>query len=648
MPGLQVHFEVLNQLNSPALYAATLANRPAAQLVGRIFFRTDSPFGLYRDTGSAWDLIANVDTNAVTGSGATGQVTYFSSANVIAGNNNLFWDSTNNRLGINTATPGVALDIHGTGTITQFNGTGTSNSFVNFQNAGTGKWRVGNNYSGATNYFSIFDQTNSVETLKITPGATNAILFTGNLTATTLIKSGGTSAEILAADGSVITAGTNITISGGTIAASGGGGMSIGGSITGATAGSVLFAGTSGVLAQKNANFFWDNTNNRLGINTTSPSFDLETLGDIAIRQTTNVTSRLVIVNQTASAANAATEIQMTTNSGQLIVGKKSPTFVTSGMLSASDSFFRNPNTGDIVITNEFSTGKIRFGAGGATTAQATLTAAGRLLIGTTTESTYILDIVGSSRVSSDMLINNITVGTGNNTTALTAETTAVGYQSGKAYDNGASKRNSSFGFRSALNVTTGYQNTLLGAYSGSQITTGFDNVIIGVQAMNNSNTSQNVAIGNNSLSQNTGNNNVVIGYNSGYYRNTGNTDIGYNSAANAAATGSYNISLGFRAGQYSGDYKLYIASVPATYGNLIYGDFTTGQIKINDSNTPSLTASAQLEIVSTTRGFLPPRMTTTQKNAISSPAQGLMVFDTTLVKLCVYSGTAWETITSV
>jgi hypothetical protein len=40
--------------------------------------------------------------------------------------------------------------------------------------------------------------------------------------------------------------------------------------------------------------------------------------------------------------------------------------------------------------------------------------------------------------------------------------------------------------------------------------------------------------------------------------------------------------------------------------------------------------------------------MTTTQKNAIVSPAAGLMVFDTTLAKLSVYSGVAWETITSL
>lgn len=52
---------------------------------------------------------------------------------------------------------------------------------------------------------------------------------------------------------------------------SGGGSMAIGGSITSATTGSVLFAGASGILQQDNANFFWDDTNNRLGINTATP-----------------------------------------------------------------------------------------------------------------------------------------------------------------------------------------------------------------------------------------------------------------------------------------------------------------------------------------------------------------------------------------
>jgi hypothetical protein len=80
-----------------------------------------------------------------------------------------------------------------------------------------------------------------------------------------------------------LTAGSNITITGTypnfTIAASGGGGMAIGGSITSATAGSVLFAGASGILAQDNANFFWDNTNSRLGIGTTTPILKLDVIG---------------------------------------------------------------------------------------------------------------------------------------------------------------------------------------------------------------------------------------------------------------------------------------------------------------------------------------------------------------------------------
>jgi hypothetical protein len=63
--GLTVHFEVLNQLGTPMMYSATLANRPAAGIAGRIFFRTDSPFGIFRDTGSAWDQISSAGGNTI-------------------------------------------------------------------------------------------------------------------------------------------------------------------------------------------------------------------------------------------------------------------------------------------------------------------------------------------------------------------------------------------------------------------------------------------------------------------------------------------------------------------------------------------------------------------------------------------------------
>ena len=39
---------------------------------------------------------------------------------------------------------------------------------------------------------------------------------------------------------------------------------------------------------------------------------------------------------------------------------------------------------------------------------------------------------------------------------------------------------------------------------------------------------------------------------------------------------------------------------------------------------------------------------TTTQKNALTGVTTGRLVFDTTLQKLCVYTGTGWQTVTSV
>lgn len=62
---------------------------------------------------------------------------------------------------------------------------------------------------------------------------------------------------------------------------------------------------------------------------------------------------------------------------------------------------------------------------------------------------------------------------------------------------------------------------------------------------------------------------------------------------------------------------------------------------------TASPDSSAALEISSTTGGFLPPRMTTAQRDAISSPVAGLVIYNTETNKLNVYNGASWETVTS-
>ena len=65
-------------------------------------------------------------------------------------------------------------------------------------------------------------------------------------------------------------------------------------------------------------------------------------------------------------------------------------------------------------------------------------------------------------------------------------------------------------------------------------------------------------------------------------------------------------------------------------------------QVAINtDASNPD--NSAMLDIKSTLRGFLMPRMTSTQRTAIGSPADGLMVYDVTTKSLWVFqSGTGW------
>jgi hypothetical protein len=65
----------------------------------------------------------------------------------------------------------------------------------------------------------------------------------------------------------------------------------------------------------------------------------------------------------------------------------------------------------------------------------------------------------------------------------------------------------------------------------------------------------------------------------------------------------------------------------------------STGAIGIGTS-LPN--ASARLQIDSTTAGFLPPRMTSAQRNAIASPATGLMVYNTTDNRPSFFNGTSW------
>jgi len=60
---------------------------------------------------------------------------------------------------------------------------------------------------------------------------------------------------------------------------------------------------------------------------------------------------------------------------------------------------------------------------------------------------------------------------------------------------------------------------------------------------------------------------------------------------------------------------------------------------------TTNPSKSAKLEINSTNQGFLPPRMTEAQRNAIASPALGLVIFNTTTNCLNLFIGSLWNEI---
>jgi hypothetical protein len=65
--------------------------------------------------------------------------------------------------------------------------------------------------------------------------------------------------------------------------------------------------------------------------------------------------------------------------------------------------------------------------------------------------------------------------------------------------------------------------------------------------------------------------------------------------------------------------------------------------ISINTSGNPA-DASAILDLSSTTSGLLIPRMTTAERNAVVSPATGLIIYNTTTNLINFFDGTVWQT----
>ena len=139
-----------------------------------------------------------------------------------------------------------------------------------------------------------------------------------------------------------------------------------------------------------------------------------------------------------------------------------------------------------------------------------------------------------------------------------------------------------------------------------------------------------------------------------GYVGTTSNASFSLysNNIERVTLIGNGNFQIGQTADQSFGFYVEGTSKLKGavTYSNTLTTTDFTKQVSIGITkfgSSAAIDASALVEMLSTTQGMLLPRMTTAQKNAISSPAEGLVVYDTTLHKACVRTAAAWETITS-
>ena len=233
-----------------------------------------------------------------------------------------------------------------------------------------------------------------------------------------------------------------------------------------------------------------------------------------------------------------------------------------------------------------------------------------------------------------DLTVNQLTVGKGSGNASGNV---AIGWNPLNS-NTITGTFNVATGYLPLFSNTTGSSNVAIGALALFSNTTGTSNTSTGVNSLyNNSTGVSNTGFGDGALFGNTiGVNNTAIGRRALYTNTTGNNNISIGiDADNASPADSNSIVIGAA--------TTGLGSNTVVIGNSsITKTILKGQIGIG---TTAPVPSAQVQIDSTTKGFLPPRMTTTQINAIVTPAEGLVVYNTTISHLCFYNGTSWQKI---
>jgi hypothetical protein len=379
--------------------------------------------------------------------------------------------------------------------------------------------------------------------------------------------------------------------------------------IASGTIGRVLFQGTGNVL-QQSSSLFWDSTNNRLGIGTSTPSAGY---------------------------------------SIDAVSGIKCAYIDTVDGISASSSTFSIWNLAN-------NTGKLVFITQTSASQQTRMTIAnnGNVLINTTTDAGFRLDVNGTARVQGNttvalnqnaptrISITNTTSGNAAGSELLLTSNSSALFALGKVSSSYTLYKIIAAGDGYALNTTngdiailndfaTGRIKFATGGVSTAQMTL----FSTGNFAINTT-TDAGFRLDVNGTARVSGILTAGSTINQGFTSST--TNVLLSTHTNSAIT---NTGIYAPGGASFGVCVIGNRMANAVLDWQMWGGIIVQAIGVN----ASLNSSAMLQADSTTKGFLPPRMTTTQKNAIASPAAGLVVYDTTLNQISYYNGTTWTNI---